>query len=76
TSPQQPGVMAVLQAAADVQALVMTVRPIRNIASTEDLGYLFHEIEREVLLKQWYPVRTYEVLHRMRRKHLIPETVG
>ena len=65
-----------LQAAADVQALVMTVRPIRNIASTEDLGYLFHEIEREVLLKQWYPVRTYEVLHRMRRKHLIPETVG
>src|SRR5207247_1592635 len=64
-----------LQAAADVQALVMTVRPVRNIASTDDLGYLFHEIEREVLLKQWYPVRTYEALWRMRRKHLIPETV-
>jgi len=65
-----------LQAAADVQALVMTVRPVRNIASIEDLGYLFHEIEREVLLKQWYPVRTYEALWRMRKKHLIPESTG
>ena len=65
-----------LQAAADVQALVMTVRPVRNIASIDDLGYLFHEIEREVLLKQWYPVRTYEALWRMRRKHLIPESEG
>jgi len=65
-----------LQAAADVEALVMTVRPVRNIASIDDLGYLFHEIEREVLLKQWHPVRTYEALWRMRRKHLIPETSG
>jgi hypothetical protein len=65
-----------LQAAADVQALVMTIRPVRNIASIDDLGYLFHEIEREVLLKQWYPVRTYEVLWRMRRNHLIPESEG
>ncbi len=64
-----------LQATADVQALVMAVRAVRNIGSTDDLGYLFHEIEREVLLKQWYPVRTYEALWRMRRKHLIPETV-
>lgn len=64
-----------LQAAADVQALVMAVRGVRNIASMDDLGYLFHEIEREVLLKQWYPVRTYEELWRMRRKHLIPEIV-
>lgn len=63
-----------LQAAADVEALVMTVRPVRNIASIDDLGYLFHEIEREVLLKQWHPVRTYEALWRMRRKHLIPES--
>lgn len=65
-----------LQAAADVEALVMTIRPVRNIASIDDLGYLFHEIEREVLLKQWYPVRTYEVLWRMRRNHLIPESEG
>lgn len=63
-----------LQAAVDVPALVMTVRSVRNIASTDDLGYLFHEIEREVLLKQWYPLRTYEALHRMRKKHLIPES--
>ncbi|HCV44316.1 MAG TPA: hypothetical protein DGH68_12580 [Bacteroidetes bacterium] len=65
-----------LQAIADAQALVMTVRPVREISSRDDLGYLFHEIEREVLLKQWYPVRTYEALHRMRRKHLIPESTG
>lgn len=64
-----------LQATADVKALVMAVRAVRNIVSTDDLGYLFHEIEREVLLKQWYPVRTYEALWRMRRRHLIPETV-
>jgi hypothetical protein len=64
-----------LQALVDVQSLVMAVRPVRDIASKDDLGYLFHEIEREVLLKQWYPMRTYEALHRMRRKHLIPETV-
>lgn len=64
-----------LQAIVDAQSLVMAVRPVRDIASKDDLGYLFHEIEREVLLKQWYPMRTYEVLHRMRRKHLIPETV-
>lgn len=69
------GGIPLLQATADVQALVMAVRAVRNIASTDDLGYLFHEIEREVLLKQWYPVRTYEALWRMRRKHLIPETV-
>ena len=63
-----------LQATSDVPALVMTIRPVRDITSTDDLGYLFHEIEREVLLKQWYPMRTYEALWRMRRKHLIPES--
>jgi hypothetical protein len=68
------GGTALLQAASDAGALVMTVRATRNIASKNDLGYLLHEIEREVLLKQWYPVRTYEMLFRMRRKHLIPET--
>jgi hypothetical protein len=70
------GGQPLLQAAADVPALVMTLRPIRDITSRDDLGYLFHEIEREVLLKQWYPMRTYEMLHRMQRKHLIPETTG
>jgi len=65
-----------LQALAGAQSLVMAVRPVRDIASKDDLGYLFHEIEREVLLKQWYPMRTYEALHRMRRKHLIPESAG
>lgn len=68
------GGAGLLQAAADAQSLVMTVRPVRDIASRHDFGYLFHEIEREVLLKQWYPMRTYEALHRMRRKHLIPGT--
>ena len=70
------GGIPLLQALADVQSLVMTVRPMRDIASKDDLGYLFHEIEREVLLKQWYPMRTYEILHRMRRRHLIPESAG
>jgi hypothetical protein len=70
------GGQPLLQAAADVPALVMTLRPVRDITSRDDLGYLFHEIEREVLLKQWYPMRTYEMLHRMQRKHLIPETTG
>jgi hypothetical protein len=68
------GGIPLLRALADVPSLVMTVRAIRDIASQDDLGYLFHEIEREVLLKQWYPMRTYETLHRMRRKHLIPES--
>ena len=68
------GGTALLQAAVDVKALVMTVRPVRNIVSKDDLGYLLHEVEREVLLKQWYPLRTYEMLFRMRRRHLIPET--
>jgi hypothetical protein len=63
-----------LQAAADADALVMTVKPVRNITSVDDLGYLFHETEREVLLKQWYPIRTYEALWQMRRQRLIPET--
>ena len=63
-----------LQAAADADALIMTVKPVRNIMSVDDLGYLFHETEREVLLKQWYPVRTYEALWQMRRQRLIPET--
>ena len=63
-----------LQAAVDAPALVMTVRPFRNIVSKDDLGYLLHEIEREVLLKQWYPLRTYEMLFQMRRRHLIAET--
>ena len=68
------GGTALLQAAVDTPALVMTIRPVRDIVSKDDLGYLLHEIEREVLLKQWYPVRTYEMLFRMRRRHLIPET--
>ena len=67
------GGTALLQSIADANALVMSVRSVRNITSVDDLGYLFHEIEREVLLKQWYPLRTYEVLHRLRREHLIPE---
>jgi hypothetical protein len=62
-----------LQAAVDANALVMTLRPVRDITSVGDLGFLFHEVEREVLLKQWYPVRTYEALWKMRRKHLISE---
>ena len=68
------GGTALVQAAVDAPALVMAVRPVRNIVSRDDLGYLLHEIEREVLLKQWYPLRTYDMLFRMRRKHLIPET--
>lgn len=68
------GGTALLRAAVDAPALVMTVRPVRNIVSKDDLSYLLHEIEREVLLKQWYPLRTYEMLFRMRRRHLIPET--
>jgi hypothetical protein len=68
------GGLPLLQAAVGAEALVMSVRPFRNITNVDDLPYLFHEVEREVLLKQWYPVRTYEALWRMRREHLIPES--
>lgn len=67
------GGMSLLQAIVEAHAIVMPVSQVRNILTLDDLGYLYHEIEREVLLKQWYPVRTYEVLYGLRRRHLIPE---
>ncbi len=64
---------SLLQTVADVRALLIPMRSIRNIVGLEDLSYLYHEIEREVLLKKWYPRRTYEVLKAMHHTGIIPE---
>jgi hypothetical protein len=64
---------SMLQAVADEGALLIPVKSVRNIVGLEDLSYLYHEIEREVLLKKWYPQRTYEVLTTMHRAGIISE---
>lgn len=58
---------------ADTHGLVMVMKPVREIGGMNDLSYLLHEIERALLLKQWYPSRTYEVLMRLQNHGAIPE---
>jgi len=65
----RPSILSFLK---DVDALIIPVRPVRDIASIADCAYLYHEIEREILLKHWYPHRTYEVLKHLRRLNVIP----
>ena len=57
---------------AGVHGLVMVMRAVREIGCVEDFAYLLHETERAVLLKQWYPSRTYELLTRLQSHGVIP----
>ena len=58
---------------ADTHGLVMVMKPVREIGGMNDLSYLLHEIERALLLKQWYPPHTYELLLRLRNHGAISE---
>ena len=52
--------------------LLMPVRGgAENVSSVNDLRSLLHNIEREVLLKKWYPKRTLDSLRQMHRDGLI-----
>jgi hypothetical protein len=69
-----PGLPALsLQNVVGVEALVLPLRPMRTIAGEADLPWLMHEVEREVLLGQWHPKRTYTILRALRRRRIIPE---
>jgi len=58
---------------ADTHGLVVVMKPVREIGGMNDLSYLLHEIERALLLKQWYPPNTYELLLRLRNHGAISE---
>jgi hypothetical protein len=62
-----------LQLMKETQSLVMPMRAVRDARSVEDLPVMLHDIEREILLKKWFPHRTYEVLKRMQRLGILPE---
>lgn len=51
----------------DIPAIVMPVHSVPDIDGMEMISYLAHEVERKILLRQWFPPRTHECLERMRR---------
>lgn len=53
------------------EALLMPVQPVHDCAGLESLPWLLHEVERPMLLGQWYPRRTLATLYRMQRKGII-----
>jgi len=57
----------------DLQSLIMPVRAMANVSVLSDLPILFHDIEREMLLGNWFPYRTHHVLKRMHRIGLLEE---
>lgn len=54
-----------------VQSLIMPIRAMSDISALSDLPILFHDIEREMLLGNWFPYRTHHVLKRMHRIGLL-----
>ena len=56
-----------------MQSLIMPLRATSGISTLSELSILFHDIEREMLLGNWFPSRTYDVLKRMHRIGLLKE---
>ncbi len=56
----------------DIPAIVMPVHSLPDIDGMAMIPYLAHEVERRILLRQWFPPRTHECLERMRRAHIFP----
>ncbi len=56
-----------------LQSLIVPVRAMSDISALSDLPILLHDIEREMLLGNWFPYRTRHVLKRMRRICLLEE---
>ena len=56
-----------------LQSLIVPVRAVSNISTLNDLPILFHDIEREMLLGNWFPYRTRHVLKQMDRIGLLEE---
>ncbi|MFN0159025.1 MAG: hypothetical protein ACKVRP_13255 [Bacteroidota bacterium] len=52
----------------EAQAMLIPVLPTYDFAHPDGLPLLLHEVERRVLLRQWYPVRTHAILQTMHRK--------
>ena len=65
---------AFLQLTSSTQSLVMQMRAVRDIYSLRDLPIMLHDIEREILLRRWYPTRTHEALKRVQRLGIMSET--
>lgn len=65
--------MNFLELAADAHGLVMVLKPEQEIGGMLALSHLLHDIERELLLKQWYPAHTHAILMRLQNQGAIPE---
>jgi hypothetical protein len=62
-----------LQRMVQCKSLVMAMKPVRAILTDADLAYLHHEVERKLLLGQWYPSRTHDILYHLHRRGMIQE---
>lgn len=55
------------------RGLYVPVHGDEMVCSWDDMRRLFHEMQRQVLLKRWYPRHTYEVLSRFEGRGILQE---
>ena len=70
-SPTQPG--AYLNSIEECIVVPMSRQP--HVRSINDLAWLLHEVEREILLNRWYPKRTFDSLQRMKQAGSLKEVL-